>query len=133
MYTPKAAVSMRSASSKAGLRQLEKGTGTMRQALPARRQSMLFVARHLAECPCMAIRQKHGIIPEPLIAARRPEEGAIDACLEFFRMPVRPRHAERRNEMRPALSGCQRAALAQFFFHHFHCAAEILFLSGPAR
>jgi hypothetical protein len=41
----------------------------------------------------MAVRQKHGIITEPLIAARRPEEAAIDDCLEFFRMSIGPRHA----------------------------------------
>ena len=53
--------------------------------------------------------------------------------LEFLDMAVRPGDAERRDEMRAALVGRGRAALAELVFDALHGVCEILVRTGPAR
>ena len=94
---------------------------------------MLLVARHLAEGERKAVGQEHRVVAEPLGAAWRPHQRAVDLGLEFLEMPVRPRDAQRRDEMRLALVRRRRAALAQQRIDARHRGGEILRRSGPAR
>ena len=88
---------------------------------------------HFAESAVVAVGQKHRIVAKTLIAARRPNQNAVDAGLEFLGMAVRPGDAERRDEMRLAALRGRGAAVAQFFFDRLHGAAKIPLGSGPAR
>src|SRR4051794_13377352 len=94
----------------ASVRDLEKRAGAVRQAESARRQSMLFVAGHLAERPIEPLRQKHGVITESCRSARRPNQRAVDPRLEFFAVSVRPGNTKSRDKMCGALIWGRRAA-----------------------
>ena len=104
----------------------------MRQAFAARRQAVFLLARHFAEGAVVAVGQEHRIVAEAFVAARRPDQRAVDARLEFLDMAVRPGDAERGDEMRLALLRRCRAALAQFVFDRLPWRAR-KFLSGPAQ
>src|SRR3546814_6919427 len=60
------------------------------------------VGIHLAEGLVAAIGQEDGIVAEPLVAARRPDERAVDPAFEPFDMAVGPGERERADEMRVA-------------------------------
>src|SRR5262245_3105971 len=94
---------------------------------------MLLRIRHLAEGQRVAIRQKHRVVPETLVAAWRPDKGAVHRSVEFFKVSVGPGEAERANELRLALAARVRAALAQLVFHRLHGTPEVLFGTRPAR
>src|SRR5271169_49482 len=72
------------------LRKFHEGTGPVRQTFAARRQSVFLLARHFAKGPRVPVRQEHRIVAKALAATRRPDQDAVDARLEFFRMAVRP-------------------------------------------
>src|SRR5580700_9743775 len=105
----------------------------MRQALAARRQAVFLVARHFAKCARVAVGQEYRIVAETFVAARRPDQGAVDLGLEILDTAVGPGDAERRDEMRLTLFRRGRAAFVQFDLDRLHGAAEILFRPGPAR
>src|SRR3546814_20501373 len=58
------------------------------------------VGIHLAEGLVAAIGQEDGIVAEPLVAARRPDERAVDPAFEPFDMAVGPGERERADDMR---------------------------------
>src|SRR4051812_8810662 len=137
MYTPKlddrrsaGASDMRSSSDKASLRQLEKRAGAMRKARTLRRQPMLFLAAHLAERPVVTVGQEHRIVAEALVAARRPDQHAIDAGLEFLHMVVRPGNAQRRDEVGASVVAVPGRAGCEIRFDLLHGAAEVLVGTG---
>src|SRR5437660_540763 len=88
-----------SAVAKAGLRKLEERACPVRQAKTPRRQTVLRLAGHFSEGEIITVRQKHRVVAEALLAARRPDQRAVDAALEFLHMAVRPGGAQRRDEM----------------------------------
>src|SRR4029450_6740392 len=94
---------------------------------------MLLRIPHLAEGQRVAIRQKHGIVSETLVAAWRPDKSAVHRGVEFFKVSVGPGEAERANELSVALATRVRAALAQLVFHRLHGTPEVLFGTRPAR
>src|SRR5262249_26386067 len=122
-----------SAAGKAGPRQLEKGAGAVRQALAPGRQPVLLVGTHLAEGARVAIGQEHRVVAKTFRAARRPYERPVDAGLEFLQVPVRPRDAQRRDEMRAPLVRRIRAAARQLLLDLTHRAGKVLVRPGPAR
>src|ERR1700722_14878974 len=104
----------------------------MRKAAAMRRQAVFLDARHFAKRTLMAVRQEHRVIAKALVAARRPNQHAINLSLEILAMTVRPSDAQRRDEMRLAPVRRRGPALAQLVFDRLHGAAEILVGSGPA-
>src|SRR5437868_14522017 len=104
----------------------------MREALPVGRQPVLLFATHLPESKVKSVRQQHRIVSEAFLAARRPDQRAIDDSLEFFDMAIRPRDRQYRDEMRLAAVRREGIALAQAGLHLFHGVAEISVLAGPA-
>src|SRR5258706_10195028 len=94
---------------------------------------MLLHVRHFAESASMAVRQKHGVIAEPLIAAWGPDEGAVHRSVELFDVSVGPSEAKRADRLGVALARRMDAALSQFVFHRLHGAPEVLFGTRPAR
>src|SRR3954464_8142345 len=125
---PKASVSR-----KAGLREFEERACAMREALSLRRQPVLFVATHLAERKSESIGKKHRIVAEALTPARRPDERAVHAPLEFLHMAVRPRDGEHGDEMSLAFLRREAIALAQAGLDLLHRLAKVLRLARPAR
>src|SRR5262245_13007637 len=93
---------------------------------------MLPRVRHFAESASMAVRQKHGVVAETLIAARGPHEGAVHRSLECFNVSVGPSETQRADELSLALGRCVRAAFAQSVFHRLHGAPEVFFGTRPA-
>src|SRR6516165_9725181 len=79
-----------SARSKASLRQLDECAGAVRQPASSWGQAMLFFTRQLAERSVQAIRQKHWIVSETLLAARRPYETSGHISRKLFEMTIRP-------------------------------------------
>src|SRR5262249_54063834 len=116
---------------KTRLRKLQERARAMRQALPVRRQPVLLVARHFAEGLIEAVGQEHRIVAEALLAARRPDQRAVDLAFERLGVTVRPGDAQRRDEVRLALLGSKSVALAQARFDALHRVAEVLRLAGP--
>src|SRR3546814_7379322 len=74
-----------------------------------------------------------GIVAEPLVAARRPDERAVDPAFEPFDMAVGPGERERADEMRVAAG--VGAGVAQPGFDAAHRFVEIApgLGFGPAR
>ena len=89
--------------SQTGLRQFKEGAGAVREATAFGGKPMFFLCAHLAECLVEAVGQEERIVAEAFIAARRPDDGAIDAAFETLDMTVGPGKAQRGNEMRAAL------------------------------
>src|SRR5207245_2661756 len=130
---PNAGASLRSARCKTSLRELEKRARPVRKPFAPRRQAVFLHVRHLAEGAGMAGGQKHRIVAETLLAARRPDERAVDGALEFLDVFVGPGEAERADEMRRALAARTRAALAQLVFHDLHGPPKVFLRARPAR
>src|SRR5262245_31332856 len=93
---------------------------------------MLLLARHLAEGAAVAVGQEHRVVTEAPLAARRPDEGAVDPCLERLDVSVRPGDAERGNEMRLAPFRHQCPARAQLVLYRLHGVPKILVRTRPA-
>ena len=70
-------------------RACSEGARAVRQAFAARRQAVLFVARHLAEGAVVAVGQEHRVVAEAL----RRRAAARPACRR--RAPRTPRHGRR--------------------------------------
>ena len=104
----------------------------MRQALPMRRQAVLLVARHLAEGAVVAVGQEHRVVAEAGVAARRPDQRAVDVRLELLDMAVRPGDAERGDELRLAQRRPVGAVVAAAWTRS-SAMARAKFLSGPAQ
>jgi len=51
---------------------------------------MFLNVRHFAKGKHVAIRQKHWIVSETLLAARRPYETSADIRRKLFEMTIRP-------------------------------------------
>src|SRR5262249_42569808 len=81
----------------------------------------------------LAVRQKHRIVTEAAIPARRPYQRAANARFEVLGVAVWPCEAQRRDKMRPAAfwRGC--AAQPQLLLDRFHGAVKIAIRTGPAR
>ena len=94
---------------------------------------MFFQRRHFAEGGGESVRQEQRIIAETGVAARRPDDVAIDAAFEFLDVPVRPGETQSRDEMRAALIGRYCAAFDQQRLDAIHRKAKVLVRSGPAR
>ena len=103
----------------------------MRQPFPSRRQSVLFLGAHLAEGAVEAVGQEQRVVAEAVVAARRPDDDAIDAALEVLDMAVGPGQAERGDEMRAPLSACGRCVRLKVVWMRFMAARKSL--SGPAQ
>src|SRR5260370_2910425 len=103
----------RSALVKPGLRELQKRPRPMRQAESPGRQAMFFRTRHLAEREIIAIGKKNGIVPKPFVAARRPNQRAIDAAFKLLDMAVRPGDPQRRPQVPATGVRCHRTATLQ--------------------
>jgi len=97
----------------------------MRKASSARRQAVLFRARHFAKRPFVPVRQEHRVIAEALRTARRPDQGTVDARFKFLDVSIRPGDAKRRNEMGTATLRRGRAAFAQSFFNLLNLCGAI--------
>src|SRR5262249_34777584 len=120
-------------SAKAMLRELEKGARPVRQPAPARRQPVLFFGAHLAEGAVAAVGEKNRIVAKATAAARRPDDGAVDAARERLRHAVRPCEAERRHEGRAPSVQRRRSLCLELLLDDPHRLAEILLFAGPAR
>jgi hypothetical protein len=90
------------------------------------------IAGHLAEGRVVSVGQEHRIVAEAGGAARRPDQRAVDARLEFLEMAVGPGDAQRRDEMRARCSGVARRVPAAGV-RSASSRGEILVLAGPAR
>src|SRR5207248_873828 len=63
--------------------------------------AVLELGVELSEGIVVADRLKHGVIAEPFVAARRPDEGTVDAAFECLDLAVvGPGDRQRANEMR---------------------------------
>src|SRR5262249_41513429 len=113
MYTPKAGAE--SGLFKTSLGQFHECARAVRQSKAVRRQSVLFLAAHLAECKLETIRQEHRIITEALVPARGVDQGAVDTGFELLQMAIRPGDTQSRDEVRAALIrlGCTELAQQQ--------------------
>src|SRR5947199_5602570 len=121
-----------SASAKAGLCEFYEGARAMRERAAARRKPMLLFARHLAERSRRSIRQKHRVITEATLTARRPHQGAVDTRLERLHMPVRPRETERRDEMGAPIGFSPAAPFPQQTADFPHGPRQVALRPGPA-
>src|SRR5580698_6222604 len=105
----------------------------MRKPFAARRQAVFFLARHLAERAIVPVRQEHRIVAETLVAARRPDQRAVDARFKVFKMPVGPGHAERGYKAAATLLGRGLAEFPQFVIDRLHREVEVFLWSRPTR
>src|SRR5262245_61529977 len=94
---------------------------------------MLLYVRHLAKGKRVSIGQKHRIVAEAVLAARGPDQGAVHGGVEVLHMAIGPGEAERAHELRLALAGRMRAALAQPPFYRLHGSLKVLVRARPAR
>src|SRR5216684_2633066 len=120
------------ASLKAALREFQKRARTMRQALPARRQPVLFFRTHLAEGAAEAVGKKDRIVAESLVSARRPYDRSVDAAFERCGLPVGPSQAQNGDEGAAPLLRRRGVFRLQLFLDHLHRLRKVFFLSGPA-
>src|SRR5437667_6966198 len=97
----------------------------MRQGLSALRPAVFVLATHLAKRKPKSIGQEHRIIAEALVAARRPDQRAVDPALEFLQMAVRPGDTQDRDEMGFAAFRREGIALAQTGLDPLHRVAEL--------
>src|SRR4051794_4621835 len=96
--------------------QLAEGVGAVADAV-------LFGRVHLAERDVAADRLEHRIVAEAPVAARRPDEAAVDPAFEPFAMAVRPAQSERTDEM--GVAARLGAELLQLILHPAHRETEI--------
>src|SRR5258708_4736256 len=82
------------ASVKAALREFQKRTRPVRQALHVRRQAVFLFRAHLAKGAVEPIGEKDRIVAETPLAARRPYDRSIDAAFERRGLSVRPSEAQ---------------------------------------
>ena len=90
---------------------------------------------HLAEGLLMPDRHEHRIVAEALVAARRPDQRAVDPALEGFDLAVvGPGDRQRAGEMRVGRGvGLRRLDLAPHPLHRAHPVAVAILVLGPAR
>src|SRR6476620_11233961 len=104
----------------------------MLEALAARRQPVFFLRAHFAEGAVEPVRQKQWIVAEAPLAARRPDDDAVDARFELLRMLIRPSEAQRGDEVRAALLRAACAAFDQKRLDAVQRAAEVFLRPGPS-
>src|SRR5258708_19902766 len=121
----------RSALAKTGLRELQKRPRPMRQAESVGRQAMFFRPRHLAEGEIIAIGKKNGIVAKPFVAARRPNQRAIDSAFKLLDMAVRPGDAQRRHEVGGPGLWRHGAVMTQLLVDFLHNSPKILARASP--
>src|SRR5258707_7625234 len=122
----------RSALAKTGLRELQKRPRPMRQAESPGRQAMFFRTRHLAEGEIIAIRKKNRIVAKPFLAARRPNQRAIDSAVKLLHMAVRPGDAQRRHEVGGPGLWRHGAVMTQLLVDFLHSCPKILARASPS-
>ena len=92
------------------LGQFKEGAGAMREATAFGGKPMFFLRAHLTERAVEAVGQEERIIAEAFVAARRPDDGAVDAAFEVLDMTIGPGKAQRGNKMCAALFRSPRIA-----------------------
>src|SRR5690242_2034963 len=105
----------------------------MRQSKPVGRQTVLFLGAHLAKGAVQAVRQKHGIVAETLVAAWRPYRDTIDTAFEILDVTVRPGEAQRGDKMRAPPRRLLGAEREHQIVDAGHRAGKIFVRSRPAR
>src|SRR5260370_40135053 len=122
----------RSALAKTGLRELQKRPRPMRQAESPGWQAVFLHTCHLAERDIIAIRKKKRIVTKSLVAARRPNQRAVDSAFKLLDVAVRPGDAQRRDKVRGTGLRCHRTAIMQPSVDHLHCCPKILARACPS-
>src|SRR4051812_3462287 len=84
---------------KAPTRNLKQSRHQLAKCIGPVAHRMLRVRLHLAEGLLMPCRHEDRIVAEAVLAARRPDEGAVDAAFEPFAMAVGPAQGEGADEM----------------------------------
>src|SRR3984893_11568671 len=103
----------------------------MRQADPLRRQPVFLHARHLPESEIIAIRKKHWVVAEALVAARWPDQRAIHTAFELLNVAVRPCNAQRGHELGTARLWIYGSAGMRLLGDPPHGSLEILVRACP--
>src|ERR1700719_3175410 len=103
----------------------------MRQAESPWRQTVFLHARHLPESEIIAIRKKHRVVAEALVAARRPDQRTIHTTFELLNVAVRPCNAQRRYEIRTTGLWGYCTASMQLLVDSPHGSLEILVRTCP--
>ena len=83
----------------------------------------------LAEGLGVAVALEDGIVAEAALAARGPDDAAVDVPLKGLHMAVGPGERKRAGEMR----GIGRGAFRHFLVHAPHGLGEVLVFAAPAR
>src|SRR5947207_1499359 len=96
------------------------------------RDFMLGIWVHFAKSHITSLGQEHGIIAKATLAARRPDERAMDLAFEILDMAVGPGNRQNTDEMRAPLVRQSSAPCRKLFLHIAHSEGEILGRSCPA-
>src|SRR5690554_603068 len=88
---------------------------------------VLLSRGHFAEGACFTIRYKDRIIAKALIAARRPNQTALNAPLEMFDFPRRGGHSQGADEFCTSIG-----RIAEFLLDTLHGVRKVLVSTGPA-
>src|SRR5258707_6091801 len=121
-----------SACAKTGLRELQKRPRPMRQAESPGWQAVFLHTCHLAERDMIAIRKKNRIVTKSLVAARRPNQRAVDSALKLLDVAVRPGDAQCRHEVRGAGLWRYGTAIAQLLVDLLHSRPKVLVRACPS-
>ena len=97
----------------------------MAEAHLARRPGVLHLRRHLAEGDVETLRHEHRIEPVPLLAARRPDNGALDLSDIELIAPIGMGKAERGVERTVPLGRALGAGGLQRIFDPAHADPEV--------
>src|SRR5258708_12711728 len=95
-------------------------------------QAVFLHICHLPERDVIAIGKKNRIVAKPPVAARRPNQRAIDTAFKLLDVAVRPGDAQCRHEMRGAGLWRCGAAVMQLLVDLFHSRPKILVRACPS-
>src|SRR5260221_14137907 len=96
------------------------------------RDFMLGIWVHFAKSHITTLGQEHGIIAKTTLAARRPDERAVDLAFEILDMAVGPGNRQHADEMRAPPVRQSGALCRKLLFDIAHGKGEILGRSCPA-
>src|SRR5258708_12377477 len=94
-------------------------------------QAVFLHICHLPERDVIAIGKKNRIVAKPPVAARRPNQRAIDTAFKLLDVAVRPGDAQCRHEVRGAGLWRYGAAVMQLLVDLFHSRPKILVRACP--